>query len=291
MSRYPIVRLGPIVLAGLVLLGACRDGGSVDVAAESPASAGGEATIAEAGEAATGGVDLVAVTDGRQIISTAFVDVTADDADGVVGEISGLMDEVGGFVSGQDTSRVAGTRTRLVLRVPPADFDTVLRRIAELGELTSQRIETDEVTEQVVDLESRITTAAASVDRLRELLDRTGNVADIAQVEGELLARETTLETLRGQLRTIERQVALATITVTVQGENAAPVADDEDSLPSFLGGLAAGWDALLLSLAGAAALVGVALPWLVLAALIGLPLRQLMRSRRRTLDPGPTPA
>lgn len=313
MPTYRLARSGSLrrllalTVTGALTLGACAagqdsdsfgsaDSGGEDIVAEAPLVDGEAVDEAAApgqedGSASAGGIDLVAATDGRQIISTAHVDLTAKNADEVVGQIADLVAEAGGFVSGEETSRVGGTRTTLVLRVPPTEFDAVLDGLGRLGELTGQRIETDEVTEQVVDLESRITTAEASVVRLRDLLDRTGSVADIAQVETELLERETTLETLRGQLRTIERQVELATVTVQVDSEDPAPVVEGDDRLPSFLGGLTAGWDALVLTVAGGAALLGVLLPWLLVLALIGLPLWRLVRARRRPARSAPTAA
>lgn len=250
-----------------------------------------DAQAAEAPAAAPVGVDLAAVTAGRQIISTAEVDLTAPEAGEVADRIAELATEAGGFVSGEETSKVQGTRTTLIVRVPPEEFDGLLDAIGGLGELTAQRIETDDVTQQVVDLESRITTAEASVVRLRELLDRSGSVADIAQVETELLERETTLETLRGQLRTVERQVDLATITVNVASEDPDPVVADGEDLPSFLGGLESGWDALVLALAGLAAIVGLLLPWAILLVVVSLPLWWVVRSRRRSGPSAPTPA
>jgi hypothetical protein len=98
----------------------------------------------------------------------------------------------------------------------PDDFSEALERLADLGDLVNQQVTADDVTERVVDLQSRITTAAASVERLRLLLDDAGAVEIIAQLENQLLERETTLEQLRGQLRTIQDQVDLATITLTI---------------------------------------------------------------------------
>ena len=55
-----------------------------------------------------------------------------------------------------------------------------------------------------------------SVARLRRLLEEAVKLEDVAQIERELLDRETTLEVLRGQLRTLRGQVDLATITLTI---------------------------------------------------------------------------
>jgi hypothetical protein len=68
----------------------------------------------------------------------------------------------------------------------------------------------------VVDLESRIGTAEASVERLRSLLEGATDIKQVVELENELLERETQLETLRGSLRTISDAVDLATITLTI---------------------------------------------------------------------------
>ena len=47
----------------------------------------------------------------------------------------------------------------------------------------------DDVTERVVDLQSRINTAEASVERLRTFLENATNVQTIADLENQLLQR------------------------------------------------------------------------------------------------------
>ncbi len=95
-----------------------------------------------------------------------------------------------------------------------------------------------------MDLQSRITTAQASVDRLRGFLEQAGTLEDIAQLELQLLERETDLEVLRGQLRTIQDQVSLATIFLTLT-EPAPPAPPEIRALGelevSFLEGADAG--------------------------------------------------
>ncbi|MEL7207279.1 MAG: DUF4349 domain-containing protein [Actinomycetota bacterium] len=264
------------------------DTARAEVADES-GGAESEATAVASEEEAAGddvvapaaGVTLVDSAQGRQIVSTATIELDVEEAEEVTAEVARLVAAAGGFVAGEDTTNHGGTRSSLVLRVPPEEFSTVLVALADLGDVRAQRIETDEVTEQVVDLQSRIASAEASVDRVRSLLERAGAVDELAQVEAELLQRETTLETLRGQLRTIEQQVALATIHVELSSEGAAPVVEPDDELPSFLGGLATGWDGLVVAFATVSAAVGVLLPWLVLAAVMGLPTWRIVRSRR----------
>ena len=52
--------------------------------------------------------------------------------------------------------------------------------------------------------------------RLRALIEDANDFEIIAQLENQLLDRETTLERLRGQLRSVENQVDLATINLSI---------------------------------------------------------------------------
>ena len=124
---------------------------------------------------------------------------------------------------GQQTSGGSEPTSVLTFKVLPEDFQTALDRIGDIGEVRSQQITSDDVTERVVNLESRIITAAASVARLQGFLATATDVNTIANLERELLERETQLETLRGQLRTVQDQVALATITVAISQKHSAP--------------------------------------------------------------------
>jgi len=103
-----------------------------------------------------------------------------------------------------------------VFKIAPDNFQAALAALGSIGEVRSQSITTDDVTRAVVDLESRISTAEASVERLKEFLGTAGDIDTIAQLEAQLLERETTLEVLRGQLRTLQDAVSLATITITL---------------------------------------------------------------------------
>ncbi len=153
---------------------------------------------------------------GRDIVFTASIDVEVSDVAAAGAEARDAVLALGGIVFGESTTTVGTPRTVLTFKVQPADFDKALRSIARIGDLVDQRVSADDVTYRIVDLQSRVTTAEASVVRLRKLLDQAGDINALAGLESQLLDRETLLEQLRGQLRTVRDQVALATITLTI---------------------------------------------------------------------------
>ena len=153
---------------------------------------------------------------GRSIIFTANLHIEVEDIVAAGAEIENAVAGLGGVLFGQETTTGEAPRSILTIKIRPEDFDEALNRLSGVGELVSQTVFADDVTDRVVDLESRVTTAAVSVDRLRSLLEVASNLEDIVELERELLNRETDLEVLRGQLRTLEDAVALATIVVVL---------------------------------------------------------------------------
>ncbi len=159
---------------------------------------------------------LTATDLGRDIVFTATIDVEVDDVAAAGAEARNAVRALGGVVFSESTSTSGSPRTVLTFKVNPADFDRALDSLAKIGDLVNQRVSADDVTERIVDLQSRVTTAEASVIRLRKLLDQAGDISALASLENQLLNRETLLEQLRGQLRTVQDQVALSTITLTI---------------------------------------------------------------------------
>ncbi len=191
-------------------------GASFDAAEQEDSEPMVDAPLGAGGVNGTEPVALQPTDLGRDIIRTAEIDVEVDN----VAEASLValtkIEGLGGLLFGQETTTVDRPRTTLVFKVQPADFTEALGRLSDVGELRDQRITADDVTERVVNLESRIITSEASVDRLRGFLADANDLATIAELERELLNRETDLELLRGQLRTLENQVSLSTITLTL---------------------------------------------------------------------------
>ncbi|HEX6302288.1 MAG TPA: DUF4349 domain-containing protein [Acidimicrobiia bacterium] len=202
-----------------------------DVATDTTA-AGGEAPAEEsrsrAGEGGVtsddedtlgdGGVTPVALPTqiGRDIIFTADMTVAVTDVAGAGEEATREIEALGGFLFGQRTTGSPEPTSVLTFKVQPEDFQAALTALGSIGDIRNQNVTADDVTERIVDLESRIATATASVERLRGLLSEATDIEAVVELESELLARETELETLRGSLRTLQDQVALATIVLTL---------------------------------------------------------------------------
>lgn len=242
----------------------------------SQAEAGGVAGAEDGGD---GGSD--SATAERSVIRTGelALEVTrpAESAD----EVTGIAEELGGSIALREVRQPwgdSGTTATLVVRVPSDRFDEAFERLSEVGDVRSESRNASDVTEQRADLDARVQALEASVDRLRELMRGSASTSDLLEAEQALSERQQELDGLRAQLKSLEGQVDEASITVTLSAPSALPG-----------GGPATFWDGLLAGLAslaatGSALLValGVALPWLVVLALIALAVLLIVRSAIR---------
>jgi hypothetical protein len=129
------------------------------------------------------------------------------------------VESQGGYV-GESAQQVRGdddatwTEGRVVLRVPAENFSTTMAAIEREGTVRASRTSTQDVTEQVVDLEARLENLRAERERLRTLYAEANDTEDVLAVERRLSEVQTEIERTEAELQNIQRRVAYSTITV-----------------------------------------------------------------------------
>jgi Domain of unknown function (DUF4349) len=169
-----------------------------------------------------------------------------------------------------------------VLRVPADALDRLIDDIAAVGRVVGRSSQVLDATEEVVDLDARVTSQQASVARVRALLAEAHSIGDVVAIESELARREADLDSLTSRLDALRDRVALSTLTVDLRSPGAPPVGDQPP--PGFRDGLVAGWDGLRAAGTAAAAVIGFLLPFLPVVAMLGgiiWLVRRVVRARR----------
>lgn len=276
MNRRLIgVALALCVAAGLA--GACSASSGSDAAntAALPKEASGSGGSAPADQkAGQQNIDQPGVD--RTLIRTATMALTAGDVGETVKRVRGVATTEGGY-SGQEEVRT--DNASLTLRVPSDRFDHAISELSGLGKVTSLDQSAEDVTEQVVDLDSRIATQRASVDRVRALLARATTVDEIVRIEGELTNRESDLESLEQRRQALGGQAAMSTVTVRITKSDAPAVVHQEAS--GFVAGLTDGWGAFLNTGGVTLQVLGAVLPFLLVLGIPGVFAYRWWRKRR----------
>jgi Domain of unknown function (DUF4349) len=251
--------------------------------------AGGSAGVVDTSKAA-GAVPATNLLQQRRLILDTSVSLTVGNVLHAAGRVRSMAAAAGGYVGDEQTDGGTGrsAHSTLTLRIPAAKVGPVTDQIAGLGTVRSRGQTSEDVTQQSVDVASRLATQKASIARVRALLARATKISDIILLEGELSNRESNLESLEAQLESLNDAVDLATLTVSLSpaGTPAKPV----KAHSGFLAGLDRGWSAFAAAFVVALTVLGAALPFAALLALLGVPALLLLRRRRPGLASTPTP-
>ncbi|MFG3404976.1 DUF4349 domain-containing protein [Streptomyces sp. NPDC048142] len=265
--------------------------------ADGPAGSGADGAAASAAEKQADGKatgkKAAPAPGATHVIRTATLSVEVKSVPKAAAAARGAAEGAGGLVATENTERLDDTSetSHLVLRVPQDRFQEVLRELSGSGKLLSRTSDAKDVTDQVVDVDSRIATQRASVARVRELMDRAERISDVVALEGELSSRQSDLESLLARRASLKDRTSLATITLDLTPPD-APDGDGEkkDDHPGFLDALGGGWDAFVTLLRWIAVAFGAMFPFLVAGALALLVRRVLLR-RRTSRAPAPAGA
>jgi hypothetical protein len=281
-----LATLAALLLAAALALTGCT---GADQAGTASGDGGGEAASrADAGaaghqQADSSGKDQKASAPPKpsatHIIRTVSLTVQVKDVPKALGEARTAVENAGGIVGNETTDRDSKgrERSRVVLRVPTDRYEEVLSDLEGSGKLIDRTAKAQDVTDQVVDVESRIKTQRASVIRIRELMDQATKLSDVVTLEGELSTRQADLESLLAQQASLKDRTSLATITLSLS-ETPVKAAEDED--PGLADALSGGWDAFVATFHWIAMALAAVLPFVVGAALLLLLWVRFLRHR-----------
>ncbi len=288
--RASMRTIAPLAAAvATLLLAGCastQSGTSAESAPQPmPAVEQGSPDVASSGGGGFDASQPAVDADGQSVIVTGWVSIVAEAPIEAADAAADLATAAGGSVSSRSESAGADDvpeRAELTLRVPADRVDAMLDDLRGVGDVRDVDVSSIDVSQQVQDLDVRVASTRASVDRLTTLLATAADTETLLEIEGQLTARTTELESLLAQQSSLADQVALSTITVSIASEAIAP-----SEPATFLDGLAAGWGSLVAAAGAVAIAAGAALPWL---AVLAIPVVVVVVvARRRTARPSPS--
>jgi hypothetical protein len=295
--------LGALAAAALaVIIAACGAGGSAGapgpVGQDLQGKPGAQAAASGAAESRTGsGANgPLAIPADQKIVKTGEITVQVPNVASALSTVRTMAVELGGYVGGAQAGTLDDAAT-LTLRIPADKFDDAIARVQEIksSKVLSQSQQEEDVTAAVVDLDARVKNLQASETQYRDLLAKAQKIEDILSVQSRLDDVRGQIEQLSAQLKTLNNQADLSTLTVTLQPtpkpiEAASADFDPGAAVDSAVGALLQVGQGLVI----AAIWVGiVGIPLAIALAFVGLVLMRLglLARRRSPVNPEPPAA
>jgi hypothetical protein len=257
-------------------------------AAAAPTAAGANRSAAS-GPGGTGTTARLAPA--ASIIYTAQLTVRASNVSSAAAQAAGIAEGAGGYVSNEtassDPDHPSEATASVQLKIPVAAYQATLGQLASrLGTQLSLQQQAQDVTQQVADVNSQVTSDEAAIAQLRALLSHAGSVADLLSVQNQINDEEASLESMQAQQRALSHETSYATVTLTLIGPKAKPPTHRPKAPPTLAGGFGAGWHALRVTVSWALAFLGAIAPFAVILAVAGY---VVYRGRRWLIHRRPT--
>jgi hypothetical protein len=212
----------------------------------------------------------------QSIIFTAGMTIRVKDVTATASEVTNIAAAVGGYVAGEREMFPQGKfgipQINLVLKIPAARFTPTVAKLSApaIGKRLSFSQHAQNVTQQVADVTSRVSSAQAAITQLRALLRRAGSVSELLSVQNEINGQESNLEALLAQQRALAHETSYGTATVLLIGHHARVVKKHTKTSHGFLAGLRGGWHALSVVVSWTLTALGSLLPFLIPVGLVG---------------------
>lgn len=288
------------LLAVVLLLAACSGSDdssmemapvSLDYATEETIAAGGEGADAELLKAQGVNVSAAIGTDvpvDLKVIRDGQVDIRVET--GTFGQVSAqlrsIAADLGGYITAgethlQEIDDVNYTVGWITLRVPEDRFDDALTRVDGLGERLSLSVSSQDVTEEYVDLEGRLSYWRSQEEFYTRLMDEATEIDDLVIIQTRMQDVLLNIEQIEGRLRYLDSRTSFSTLTVGLTEVPGSTPIDEPDDPGIIESALDQAGTVLLATIGGLIVAAAFVLP-IAMLALVGFGLWRAIASVRK---------
>ena len=238
--------------------------GTADFKSEESASDTGDVSAAKGS-----GSDISAAAQNRKIVYTSSLAIECKDVEKAADSIRSDVSAAGGYI--ESSSKDAETSYILyciTARIPADKYADFMANTGNYGNVTGQNEQTDDITENYVDVQAHIQALENQRDSLNTLLANAADLDSVLKIESQLSDVQYQLDSYEAQLKLMDSQVDYCTVSFNLsQPTIVTPVSE------LFGDKVAAAWSngihAFVQFLEGIVLLLVSLAPFLALAAVI----------------------
>lgn len=163
----------------------------------------------------------------RLVIQNADLSIVVADVNTRVTNIQNMATSMGGFVVSANVYQVSASngtqvpQAQIVVRVPQEKLNDAISLIKQgTVDIKSETRSGQDVTDQYVDLQSRLTAKQAAEDQLLKIMQNATKTQDVLDVYSQLQQVQSDIEVLKGQIKYMEQAAALSSLSVTIIAED-----------------------------------------------------------------------
>ena len=174
----------------------------------------------------------------RLIIQDTNLSLQVKDVSKTIGDILETTNSLGGFLINSSLSKPEGAASGdISVRIPQDKLPEALQSFKKLAvKVVSESVYGNDVTDQYVDLESRLEVLTKTKVKYEEILGQAQKVPDIMSVQEQLTYIQSQIDNLKGQQKYYEQSAKLSKVMVYLStDELALPYAPTNEWRPTVI--------------------------------------------------------
>lgn len=160
----------------------------------------------------------------RKIIKNGSIHIQTEHFNESVSKLTEYVQSLKGYVESSNIEGAdfyedytASRSASLTIRVPQKSFDTFMNKGGDFGNVSYLTSNSEDITGQYVDTETRMKALNIRKEHLLVLLEQSGDLKDLFEIEKELGDVTYEIESLKGTLQNYDSLVDMSTIDVEIQ--------------------------------------------------------------------------
>ena len=193
------------------------------------------ASAAETGEQAA---EQTNASSERKLIKNVYLNIETLEFDAACRTIEENINAIGGYIESSpvysdsysyyNDSYRKNRDASYVLRVPREKLDSFVNAIGNIGTITNQSSNTEDVTLSYLDVEARAKSLKLQQEKLFELLEKAEYIEDIIALEERISEVTYQLEAQESMLKNYDNLVSFSTVTLNLSEVKRVTVAEPE---------------------------------------------------------------
>lgn len=166
----------------------------------------------------TEGLDNKPTIGKKKIIKDGNITIKAHDINITKKRIDNLLKKWNAYYESEDLQNNDQIISyNLKIRIPAINFEKFILGIENgKDDIESKNIQTRDVTEEYVDIETRLANKRDYLKRYKELLSKASTVKDILAIEENIRALQEEIESKEGRLNYLSDQVSFSTLNINL---------------------------------------------------------------------------
>ncbi len=173
----------------------------------------------------------------RKIIKDGQMNLVVKDTDRAIDQVTSIAVDSGGYVLSSQTSTQDGFKSATIkMGVPVDQFENVMRQLRSIAfQVTNESSSGQDVSDEYVDQQSRLTNLEATAARVREFLKQATTAEEALKVNAQLSEIEGEIEQVKGRINYLKDRAAYSTLLVNLEPLRPTPTATPSPTPEAWL--------------------------------------------------------